>query len=147
MAPLRNTFISTTTANRSILNILSCYVETGFSRQPWLSIFFTQINNEWFPAFRKVKQHSLDYDWINDYNNNSCHVKLCIVTVSAMAAMTAQWIINNRVNIYIHHIDNKAHPDMCRNASPVLVLSVLNRRHFDYWADFHTDSATVFTYF
>ena len=72
-------------------------------------------------------------------------VKLCIVTASAMAAMTAQWIINNRVNGY--HIDNNAHPDTCRNASPVLVFSVLNRRHFDYWADFHTDSEIVFTYF
>lgn len=28
----------------------------------------------------------------------------------------------------------------------VLVLSMLNRSHFDYWADFHTDSAAVFAY-
>lgn len=28
----------------------------------------------------------------------------------------------------------------------VLVLSVLNRSHFDYWADFHTDSMMMFAY-
>lgn len=40
----------------------------------------------------------------------------------------------------------KAHTDTERNVSCVLVLSVLNRRHFDYCTDFHTDSVTVFAY-
>lgn len=42
-------------------------------------------------------QHSLDYNWVNDYNNNiAAKVKLGIFTASAVA----QWIINNRVNAY-----------------------------------------------
>lgn len=36
-----------------------------------------------------VKQHSLDYDCINDYNNNiAAKVKQWIFTASAMAATT-----------------------------------------------------------
>lgn len=41
----------------------------------------------------------------------------------------------------------KAYPDTRKNVPSLLVLSVLNRRHFDYWSDFHTDNTTVFTYF
>lgn len=40
----------------------------------------------------------------------------------------------------------EAHTDTERNVSCVLGLSVLNRRHFDYCTDFHTDSVTVFAY-
>lgn len=38
------------------------------------------------------------------------------------------------------------HKDTGRNVCSVLVLSALNRCHFDYCADFHTDSARVFAY-
>lgn len=141
--PLRNTFISTTTANRSILNLLSCYVETAFSRQSLSLRIVNLINNDWFPACYKVKQHSLEYNWINDYNNNlAAKVKVWIFTASTMAAMTGL-MLTGWMDITLAF---KAHPDTQRNVSPVLVLSVLNRRHFDYWADFHIDSATMFAY-
>lgn len=39
-----------------------------------------------------------------------------------------------------------AHKDMERNVYSVLLLNMLNRRHFDYLADFHTDSKTMFAY-
>lgn len=41
----------------------------------------------------------------------------------------------------------KANPHPGRNVSSVLGLSMLYRRHADYWPDFHTDSMTVFAYF
>lgn len=39
-----------------------------------------------------------------------------------------------------------SYPETRRHFSLVLVWSTLNRSHFDYWADFHTDSATMFAY-